>query len=115
MSFREAEKAVLGIDHAELGGLTAKVWQFSEKMIDAIRHHHQPHQATIAKDETAVVYLSDVLCMMMGISKGADGLAYRFRPDTIQELGMNEMDLQMAIAGFSGKLQQVEDLIECNK
>ena len=33
-SFREAEKAVLGIDHAELGTMVATVWQFSEKMVE---------------------------------------------------------------------------------
>jgi putative nucleotidyltransferase with HDIG domain len=115
LSFREAEKAVLGIDHAELGALTAQVWQFSDKMIDVIRHHHQPDQAILAKSETAVVYLSDVLCMMMGISNGSDGLAYRFRPDTVRQLGMSEMDLQVAIAGFADKLQQVEEFIASSK
>jgi len=37
----EAEKAYLGIDHAELGGLIATAWQFPEPLIDAIRHHHR--------------------------------------------------------------------------
>ena len=41
-SFREAEKAVLGIDHAELGALVGRVWQFSPMMIDIIGSHHQP-------------------------------------------------------------------------
>lgn len=115
MSFREAEKAVIGIDHAELGAITAQVWQFSDKMIEVIRHHHQPDQATMAKSETAVVYLSDVLCMMMGISGGTDGLAYRFYTDTIEALGMTEVDLQVVIAGFAENMQKVEEFISCSR
>jgi putative nucleotidyltransferase with HDIG domain len=114
ISFREAEKEVLGIDHAELGAMTAQVWRFSDQMIDVIQNHHQPANALLAKSETAVVYLSDVICMMMGITGGADGLAYRFHRDTIMELGMTEMDLQMAIAGFVENLKKVEDLIACH-
>jgi len=32
-SFQEAEKKILGIDHAELGAMMAKKWKFSSKMI----------------------------------------------------------------------------------
>ncbi len=65
-SFREAEKAVIGIDHAELGAMVARVWQFSPMMIDIIGSHHRPEQAALAKTETAIVHAGDVLCMMMG-------------------------------------------------
>lgn len=114
LSFREAEKEVLGIDHAELGALTAQVWQFSEQMIDIIRYHHQPNRASLVRSEAAVVYLSDVLCMMFGGFGGVDGLAYRFHADTIRELGMTEIEFQMLIAGFVDNLQQVEGLMALN-
>lgn len=110
-SFREAEKAVLGIDHAELGALVARVWQFSPMMVDIIGGHHQPAQATLAKAETAIVYASDVLCMMMGVNDGLDGLAYRFDRETIAFLGMSDVDLQTIIADFVEELQKVEELI----
>lgn len=109
-SFREAEKAVLGIDHAELGALVAREWQFSHEMVDIIGNHHQPQQALLAKTETAVVHTSDVLCMMMGVNGGVDGLSYRFDRDTIESLGMTDVDLQTIIAGFAEDLQKVEDL-----
>jgi putative nucleotidyltransferase with HDIG domain len=110
-SFREAEKAVLGIDHAELGALVARVWQFSPMMIDIIGNHHWPRQALLAKAETAIVHASDVLCMMMGVNDGLDGLAYRFDQDTIESLSMTDVDLQGIIAGFAEELQKVEELI----
>ena len=110
-SFREAEKAVLGIDHAELGALVARVWQFSPRMIDIIGNHHWPAQAILAKTETAIVHASDVLCMMMGVNGGLDELAYRFDRDTIESIGLTDVDLQVIIADFSEELQKVEELI----
>ena len=110
-SFREAEKEVLGIDHAELGALVCRIWQFSSRMTDIIANHHQPDQATEAVKETAVVYLSDMLCMMMGMCGGTDGLAYRFKTGVIKELGMTETDLQLMIAAFSEQASEMESLI----
>lgn len=110
-SFREAEKSILGIDHAELGALVARVWQFSPMMIDIIGNHHQPQLAEIAKQETAVVHAGDVLCMMLGINVGVDGLAYRFDQNVMESLGINDIELQITISGFSEELQKVEELI----
>jgi HD-like signal output (HDOD) protein len=36
-SFMEAEKKIIGVDHAELGGLVARNWNFSENMVNIIR------------------------------------------------------------------------------
>jgi len=110
-SFREAEKAVLGIDHAELGALVARVWQFSPMMIDIIGCHHQPGRAALARKETAIVHAGDVLCMMMGVNDGLDGLAYRFDQDTLESIGMTDVDLQTIIVDFAEELQKVEELI----
>jgi putative nucleotidyltransferase with HDIG domain len=110
-SFREAEKAIMGIDHAELGAMVAKVWQFSPMMVDIIGNHHQPGQSVLAKAETAVVHASDVLCMMMGVNDGLDGLAYRFDQQAVESIGMTAVDLQTIIAGFAEELNKVEELI----
>jgi putative nucleotidyltransferase with HDIG domain len=110
-SFREAEKEVLGIDHAELGALVARVWRFSPVMIDIIGNHHRPQQARLAHLQTAMVHAGDVLCMMMGVCGGLDGLAYRFDQDTIRSLGITDVDLQTIMAGFAEELQKVEALI----
>ena len=109
-SFREAEKGVLGIDHAELGSMIAQRWKFSEKMIDIIRHHHLPLEARF-ETEAAIVYLADTLCMTMGIGVGSDGLAYRFQKEVLNGLGFTDRDFQEVIAGFGEQISRVEDLI----
>ena len=111
LSFREAEKEVIGLDHAELGGLIAKKWKFSDNMVDIIRNHHLSEKPTDSDFETSIVYLADTICMMMGIGVGSDGLAYRFYPDVLNSLGFSETDFQQIMVNFSVKFQEVEDMI----
>ncbi|PKN68168.1 MAG: chemotaxis protein [Deltaproteobacteria bacterium HGW-Deltaproteobacteria-15] len=110
-SFMEAEKAVIGIDHAELGGLVAEKWGYSPKMVEIIRSHHLTDESTEFDLETSIVYLADTLCMMIGVGVGSDGLAYRFRKDVIDKLGFSDRDFQEVMAGFGEKLRKVEELI----
>jgi putative nucleotidyltransferase with HDIG domain len=110
-SFEEAEKQVIGIDHAELGAMTAQVWQFSHKMVDIIKYHHRPGECASAPKEAAVVHLSDVVCMMMGIGAGSDGLAHRFDQRLIESMGISDTDLQEIMAGIPEKLAEIESFI----
>ena len=111
-SFREAEKKILGIDHAELGAMIAKMWKFSPKMIKLIRHHHLSDETMIKDKEIAAVYLSDCICMMMGNGVGADGLSYRFKEEVMKELGLSADDIAMIIAEFGINIQEVEQLLD---
>lgn len=110
-SFREAEKKVIGVDHSELGGLVASNWNFSPKMVYIIQNHHLSDKQARTDLETCIVYLSDIICMMMGIGGGSDGLAYRFHNDVVKELGISERDIQEIIANFGENMAKVEDLI----
>lgn len=111
MTFREAEKQVIGIDHAELGGMVAESWNFSPKMVEIIQNHHQPQKSSISEIESCIVYLADTTCMMMGVGGGLDGLAYRFHEDVVNRLEFTERDLQEIMAMFGAKLQHVESLV----
>ncbi|MBW2644281.1 MAG: HDOD domain-containing protein [Deltaproteobacteria bacterium] len=61
-TFREAEKEVIGIDHAELGGMVAENWNFSPMMVEIIRNHHLPQESSISEFESSIVYMADTIC-----------------------------------------------------
>ncbi len=110
-SFREAEKAVIGMDHAELGGLLARQWNFSPQMAAIISHHHQPLAAGEMELETMLVYVADTICMMMGIGVGADGLAYRFYREVLEKLSLTARDVQLIIAEFGVHLNEIDKML----
>ena len=110
-SFREAEKKSLGIDHAELGAMIAKMWKFSPRMIKIIRNHHLDDDKMMKDKEVAAVYLADCICMMMGNGVGADGLSYRFKDKLMKMHHISHADITMIIAEFGLNMQEVETLI----
>lgn len=45
VSLWQAEENLFGIDHARIGGMMAKRWNFPSRLIDAIQYHHAPSLA----------------------------------------------------------------------
>ena len=111
MTFLEAEKGVLGVDHAEIGARIGEKWGFSPLMVQVIRNHHIPKVNASEDLALPIVYLSDSICMMMGIGGGLDGLAYRYHQDVVDQLHFSDMDVQETIANFQEKFRSVEEWI----
>lgn len=110
ISFRDAEKAVIGIDHAEIAGLIAESWEFSPKLVNMIKNHHNPKNCD--GPEAAIIYMADCICMMMGIGVGADGLSYYFYEDIAKDLDISPNLIQEIMLDFSIGMQKVESLIK---
>jgi len=110
-SFNEAEKEVIGMNHEELGALVGKKWQFGKKLIYIIRHHHMSEESCRDDVETALVYLADIVCMMMGFGTGVDGLAYRFYSDVLNRMNLTEQDLQKIIYDTGERRQKIQKLL----
>jgi putative nucleotidyltransferase with HDIG domain len=52
-----------GMNHAELGALIAEKWNFPERLVAAIRYHHDPEAApNDCKDLVDTVYLANMFC-----------------------------------------------------
>jgi putative nucleotidyltransferase with HDIG domain len=112
LSFKEAEKRVIGLDHAEIGGMIAKIWKFSPKMVKIIRNHHLTDPSTIKDKEVAVVYLADCICMMIGTGMGIEGFEVNFNDQVMQELGMDADDISAIISDYPLQMQQVDSLLK---
>ncbi len=110
-TFIEAEKMVIGIDHCELGALVARNWNFPESMTQIIENHHDPRKANKFKTETSFVYMSDMICLIMGVGVGLDGPSYQFHKEVAEFLNLNEQDIQETILGFSDQIKRVEALV----
>jgi putative nucleotidyltransferase with HDIG domain len=52
-----------GMNHAELGALIAEKWNFPDRLVAAIRYHHDPESAPEdCKDLVDTVYLANMFC-----------------------------------------------------
>jgi len=112
LSFLEAEKATLGIDHAELGGKIAECWRFPPDIVAGIRYHHTPFLAPEFQDLVSLTYLCDVVALMTGIGGGADGLSYHGYKEVMEQYGLAAQDLEEVIVELEGRMNKVEGFLK---
>ncbi len=91
-SFLDAEKSVLGFDHAELASDACSQWHIPAQIAFAIRHHHDPSPS---KGDTLsfIVHMADAIAMMSGIGSGIDGMLYHMNKDAMTILRLNTDDM----------------------
>jgi len=107
VSFEVAEKQVLGTDHAEIGARILSHWSLPDDLVHAVRWHHDPDAAEEQKRITDVVHVANVLCLMMGIGVGREGLQYEPSPAVTRRLGLKQFHLEHVA---SQTLQWAEEL-----
>jgi len=90
LSFNEAERQVLGIDHAEAAAELLQYWKLPENVVAAARWHHSPDQAEEKhRDIVDLVHVADILCIRMGWGIGTDGPLYCLNSEAEDRLGVD--------------------------
>ncbi len=111
ISFEQAERAVLGLDHAEVGAMVAEHWHFPEELIAAIRWHHDPNSAPTGQPIVDIVHVADTICIMQGIGLGDDGLWYRPCQQSIERLNVNSSHIDTVTSQLMDSLASIEELM----
>jgi len=115
-SFQEAEREVLGFDHAEIGGKIAEKWEFPESITTAIAFHHEPARA--AKEFrilTELVALSNNLAVMVGYGTGVDGLACRGHGLLLEKLKIGDRDMEELVLLFQLEMAKTCEVAGVNE
>jgi putative nucleotidyltransferase with HDIG domain len=109
ISFQEAERQVFGMDHAEVGAKILKNWSLPPKIVSAVRWHHDPDSADEVCPMIDVVHVANVLCLMIGIGVGREGLHYEPSPLATKRLGLKAASLEVVA---SQTLQWTTELVD---
>jgi putative nucleotidyltransferase with HDIG domain len=91
MVFVEAERALCGCDHAEVGGAMARKWNFPEDISQAIERHHQ---LQIERENAimATIMLANLTAKSIGAGLGAEGM--NLRMDFLGALGCLDLSVE---------------------
>ena len=107
MSFEQAERKVLEIDHAEVGALLLEHWNLPEDLVDVVRWHHQPEEYRGKHPRAAnVVHVANMLCLMAGVGAGLDALSYKPSPHAMEQLGLEIMLLDDIVYEILSELME---------
>lgn len=95
------EKLFDGINHTEIGAIIAKKWKLTDVIIESIKHHHKPLEASEDyKKITSVVYLAN---MIANYQEGSVDF-YQFETSILESLSITSED---ALKSISDKLEEV--------
>jgi len=109
-TFLEAEREILGMDHAELGGLILEKWEFDQELRDAVKMHHDP--AALAREQlTALVAIANTLVISAGIGVGADGLSTALQGEGLQRFGIGQEKLEHYLADLVTEMDKAEEML----
>ena len=89
----EAEKEVLGTDHAEVGGCLLQSWQVPEEIVEAVANHHQPVLEPRPR-LSVVTHLANYVAHLAGSAPGWDAYAIRMDPRVNRAFNLTEDRLE---------------------
>jgi len=67
MSYYDAERSVMNLNHFEIGEILMEKWSLPYILSDAIRYHHDPSSANVDKELASIVHLADYMCQYFNI------------------------------------------------
>jgi len=107
VAFEKAEDIVLGTNHADIGARILNQWSLPPGIVNAVRWHHDPDSADHSDLMLDIVHVANVLCLMIGIGVGRDGIQHQPSAAVIDRLGLAPEHLENVA---SQTLQWVEEL-----
>lgn len=110
VSFRLAERVVMGIDHAELGSLLMENWGVTERLARVIQYHHDPGECEDVHGLVDLVHVANAIAMQAGIGTGIDGLHYQLCTEAVERLGMSEELMEEFPLDVKSRLDNMSDI-----
>jgi len=112
LAFDEAERKILGYDHAQVGEYLAESWKLPRRLIDPIRFHHDPNSCSPHNKIVDCVHFADFLTMTLGYGLGGDGLQYKIQEEPMLRLGLTPRILDELTEQFVEVYAQYDSMFE---
>lgn len=93
----EAERAILGIDHAQAGEALASRWNFPADVGRAVALHHAPDGATRLAD---VLHVANILAHALDLAGSPQARVRPLNPEAWCRLGLDQSALKALLAGI---------------
>lgn len=109
VTFYEAENALWGFTHAELGEAVCKIWALPDAIQDAVGRHHEP--SAPPSPIVAIVHVSDWLATQCGFPLNEkEPVDEEPIESCMVALGLNSGNLAEALESASARIAESDDL-----
>ena len=107
----DAEKAVLGVDHAEVGKCLLSSWRLPPDILEAVEHHHHP----VSQPQPAlssVVHAADQLAYLIGADLGWENFVRHTDPGVVEAFALDRQKTESLMIAAHDSMSQVESLMK---
>ncbi|QLA17094.1 HDOD domain-containing protein [Desulfolutivibrio sulfoxidireducens] len=101
-----AEKAAFSFDHALLGGLLLRKWQYPAVLEKMVRYHHDLSEPLFI-EEPAVIHVADFLANALAIGTSGEWRVPALLPEAFEALNLAPADLAGIVAGVDARIEEV--------
>lgn len=115
LSFVDAEREVLGIDHAEAGGIIAQTWNFPSSLTESIRNHHKNMSDKTIPNMEAWVKLSNLVYYVSPahlFHTHPEGIKSRVDQAILFQFGLKQEDIHEVLNEFSAEMRKAEEMLK---
>jgi len=115
--FADAEKEVMGLNHADIGGQVMKNWNIPHPIMVAVKHHHQhPNErkgSAFSQDLIVdIVKLSNVICRREKIGYSGDAITPELTGALWERLNIDQKSINRVIESCGEEIQKAGVLLE---
>jgi len=105
-TYLEAEKNLLGLDHAEIAGNICKKWLIPDSITQGIRGHHHPARSD-AGELALFLHVADYFAKMSGMGTSINDLSYQMEADAFESLGFKEEELDYLLVDVMESVETI--------
>ncbi len=108
---QEAEREIIGFDHAEIGSELARNWSLPASLQVCIAYHHDPAQATQSRVETAIVHIANSIAALVELNTQELDNAPRIHDIAWELTGLDEDIIAPTIASVQTQIGDARALL----
>jgi putative nucleotidyltransferase with HDIG domain len=109
--FPEAERMVIGFDHAQIGEIVLGKWGLPATLAEAVGYHHSPLASTGTSLLPHIIHVADAITLMLGIGVGGDGLFYSIDYEVVRQLGLDVSRIETLMGQLSDSLAEADEFL----
>jgi HD-like signal output (HDOD) protein len=106
----EAERQVLGFDHAAIGGELMASWQYPANLVHAVAYHHQPTSGGVYQLESALVHVADYLAHAMQMGNSGEHYVPPMNLKAWERLSLPPDMLESVMKSIDEQIESVQEV-----
>ncbi|MDX8388187.1 MAG: HDOD domain-containing protein [Ghiorsea sp.] len=106
MNLIDAEMALFGANHSQVGAILGESWKFPEGLVQAIQEHHQPEiESNVLRD---CVFVGNQICKMKAIGSAGNTMVEPFTDIITTRFGCDLETLLEAVGDLDALVEEAQ-------